>query len=73
MTKKKIEELNPNYRSAMGSLRYAFRLLKDAEEYLGNGDSKMVKKAIQNARHNFRDALKSLGIREEDIEKNREV
>jgi len=66
--KSKMEELNPNYKTAMGSLRYAFRLLRDAEKCLEDEENRKAKKAIQNARHNFRDALKRLNVKESDIE-----
>jgi len=53
MEKTKIEDLNPNYKTALGCLRYALMCLEKNE--------------VSHAKHAIRDALFRLGFKDSDV------
>jgi hypothetical protein len=54
---KKIEDLNPNYETVMGSLQYALKCLE-------KGDT-------SSAKHAIKDALRRLGFTQEAVDSPR--
>lgn len=60
MTKKKIEELNPNHETTMGCLQLALKNLDNTNI--------SDREKISRARHNIRDALRRLGFTQENVD-----